>query len=381
MRVIDTEKIPIKLWLDEIEDGALAQAKNLANLPFAYRWIAIMPDSHEGYGMPIGGVMATRGVVVPNAVGVDIGCGMRAIKTSLKEIDTDTIKRVMGKARERIPVGFNHHKENQEWDGFINAPDTLVIQQELSSARRQLGTLGGGNHFLEIQMGSDGHVWLMVHSGSRNFGLKVAKYYHDIAKHLCERWLSDLPEKDLSFLPIEDKMAKDYMSSMNYCLEFARENRQIMLSTLCGIVHNEVGGMNVEHEIDVHHNYAVYEHHYGNDVLVHRKGAIKASGHQWGIIPGSMGTSSYIVQGLGNPESFLSSSHGAGRSMGRAQAKKRLDLVTEQGKMKNIVHGLRSINELDEAPGAYKDIDQVMLNQQDLVEIQVKLTPLAVIKG
>ena len=379
-RVIGTERVPIKLWLDDIEDGALQQARNLANLPFVYKWVAIMPDSHQGYGMPIGGVIATTGVIIPNAVGVDIGCGMAAIRTSLTEIDTETLKRVMEKIREQIPVGFNHQAENQLWDGFDDAPDIPIIQRELSSAKKQLGTLGGGNHFIEIQRGDDGHIWIMIHSGSRNFGLKTANEYHKKAQFLCSKWYSFMPDKDLAFLPIEDETGNEYYQAMNYCLKFARANRALMMNRALSAMYSETGATSTE-EIDIHHNYAVFEHHYGKDVLVHRKGATKATLGLTGIIPGSMGTSSYITEGLGNPESFFSSSHGAGRRMGRKEAERTLNLESEQEKMTGIIHGLRSVSELDEAPGAYKDIDVVMGNQSDLVQILVTLTPLANVKG
>jgi tRNA-splicing ligase RtcB len=380
VKVIDTERIPIKMWIEDIEDGALAQARNLANLSFAFKWVAIMPDSHQGYGMPIGGVMATDQVIVPNAVGVDIACGVRAVKTSLTEIDTETMKTIMGKVREAIPTGFNHHKEAQPWGGFDQAPDIMVIQRELPSARKQLGTLGGGNHFIEIQRGDDGHIWLMIHSGSRNFGLKTADDFHLRATRLCEKWLSDIPHKDLAFLPMDTKEGSDYYKAMDYCLEFAKVNRALMMVRLCDIVAG-VTGAGLLDVLDIHHNYAAFEHHYGKDVLVHRKGATRARAGEYGIIPGSMGTASYIVRGLGNPESFESCSHGAGRRMGRKEATRTLNLAEEQAKMAGIIHGLRNVKDLDEAPGAYKDIDEVMAQQADLVEIEVKLTPLAVIKA
>ncbi len=380
MKVIDTERIPIKLWLDDIEPTALAQARNLANLPFAYRWIAIMPDSHQGFGMPIGGVLAAEEVIVPNAVGVDIGCGMNAVRTSLTSIDTDTLKEIMGQVRKVIPVGFNHQNTNQPWEGFDNAPDIPIIQQELASARRQLGTLGGGNHFIEIQQGDDGHIWLMIHSGSRNFGKKTADVYHHAAMKLCERWGKDLPDRDLSFLPMDTPEGEEYFRAMDFCLRFAHANRSLMMKRLSQILAN-VTGAAVEGEVNIHHNYAALENHFGKNVLVHRKGATKATEGMAGIIPGSMGTSSYIVEGLGNPESFMSCSHGAGRKMGRKEATRRLNLDEEQRKMAGIVHGLRTVGELEEAPGAYKDIDQVMENQKDLVRIKVRLKPLAVVKG
>ena len=380
MRVIDTERLPIKLWLEDIEDGALAQAKNLANLPFAYKWVAIMPDSHQGYGMPIGGVLATQQVIVPNAVGVDIGCGMVATKTSLVDIDTDTIKEIMGEIRKAVPVGFSHHQEDQEWTQFNNAPDVPIIQKELSSAKKQIGTLGGGNHFIEIQKGNDGHIWVMIHSGSRNFGLKTATDYHKKAQALCEKWLSDIPDKDLAFLPLDTREGEGYLSAMNYCLDFAFANRALMMKNVLSIFADKIGAYSQD-EVNIHHNYAIMEHHYGKNVLVHRKGATKATIGLRGIIPGSMGTKSYIVEGLGNPESFESCSHGAGRRMGRKEATRTLILEDEQKKMDGIVHGLRTQGDLDEAPGAYKDIDVVMKNQSDLVKTVVELTPLAVIKG
>jgi len=380
LKVIDSEKLPIKMWLTDIEDGALQQAKNLANLPFVYKWISIMPDSHQGYGMPIGGVMATQGVIVPNAVGVDIGCGMRALKTSLTDISTEELKLVMGKIREIIPVGFTHQNENQSGECFDQAPDIQIIQDQLPSARKQLGTLGGGNHFIEIQKGSDNHIWIMIHSGSRNLGKKTADIYHHIAQKMCARWYTQLPDKDLAFLPIEAEEGKEYFKAMKFCLTFAKENRQLMMSRAADCL-REVKECEPLDEIDIHHNYAAFENHYGKDVLVHRKGATKATSGLTGIIPGSMGTSSYITEGLGNPESFESCSHGAGRRMGRKDAVRSLNLQDEQDKMSGIIHGLRDASNLDEAPGAYKNIDEVMKNQEDLVEIKISLKPLASIKG
>ena len=380
MKILISEKIPVKMWLNEIEVEAENQAKDLANLPFAFKHIAIMPDSHLGYGMPIGGVMATNQVIVPNAVGVDIGCGMMAVKTDLKEIAVEGLKEIMGKVRKSIPLGFNHHKEKQEWSGFDNAPDIEVIQKELNSSRYQIGTLGGGNHFIEIQKGNDGHIWLMIHSGSRNFGLKTATEYHNKAKKLCERWQSDIPNSDLSFLPMDTKAGKEYFKAMNYALEFAYANRDLMMTRFMSVVKEVTNGSELE-RINIHHNYAALENHFGKNVLVHRKGATKATQGLIGIIPGSMGSKSYIVEGLGNPESFKSCSHGAGRRMGRKEAIRTLNLEEEQLKMKDVIGKPRSQQDLEEAPGAYKDITEVMANQTDLVKIKVELSPLAVIKG
>lgn len=388
--VITTEKAPIKLWLDDIEDGALQQAKNLANLPFVFKHIAIMPDSHQGYGMPIGGVMATTGVIVPNAVGVDIGCGMCAVKTSLEEITKDDIKKIFGGSKENqggimssVPVGFSHHSKMQDWDGFDKAPDIDIIQKELESSKKQLGTLGGGNHFIEIQKGSDGFVWIMLHSGSRNFGLKIADQYHKAAKFVCEKYYSDIPVSDLSFLPIDSDTGKEYFDAMNFALEFAKESRMRMIVKIKEAFDAILRGTSYGNIINVHHNYAALENHFGKNVIVHRKGATSARDGQLGLIPGSQGTKSYVVRGRGNEESFMSCSHGAGRKMGRKQAQRELSLEEQQDILnkQGIVHSIRNAKDLDEAPGAYKDISVVMRNQKDLVDIEVELSPLAVIKA
>lgn len=379
-KVITSERVPIKMWLDDIEEGALAQARNLANLPFAYKWIALMPDCHEGFGMPIGGVLAAQDVIVPNAVGVDIGCGMLAARTSLTQLDPDTLRQVRDQIKMVIPVGFEHHKSPQPWGGFDFGPDIAIIQQELASARRQLGTLGGGNHFIEIQQGSDGYIWVMIHSGSRNFGLKTATAYHKAARALCERRNHQLPHPDLAYLPMDTGEGQAYLAAMNYCCDFARANRALMMERAGGVLAT-LSGADLLETINIHHNYAARENHFGREVIVHRKGATKASRETIGIIPGSMGSASYIVRGLGCAESFESCSHGAGRRMGRKQATRTLDLAQEQEKMRGILHGLRSRATLDEAPGAYKDIDEVMRQQQDLVSIEVSLRPLASIKG
>jgi len=387
-KVITTERIPIKLWLDEIEEGAMQQARNIANLPFAFRHVAIMPDAHEGYGMPIGGVMAAENTIVPNAVGVDIGCGMYAVKTSLDVIQDKQLKKLMSEIRKLVPLGFKHQKQRQDISLMPPSGNIFangIVDQEFENAREQIGTLGGGNHFIEIQKGSDGHIWIMVHSGSRNIGHKVAAYYNRTAKKLNEQWHSDVPRSvDLAFLPVEVPEAKQYMAEMQYCVDFAFANRKLMMRNIQSVFHDEFGKDYSELRlINIAHNYAARENHFGKNVLVHRKGATSAKKGEQGIIPGSQGTKSYIVRGLGNKESFTSSSHGAGRVMGRKQAQRTLDLKEEKEKldMLGIIHAIRHQRDLDEAPGAYKDIDEVMKNQTDLVEIEVELTPLAVIKG
>ena len=387
MKYIDTEPVVIKSWCNEPEGNALAQARNLANLPFVFRQVCLMPDTHEGYGMPIGGVIATEGAVIPNAVGVDIGCGMLAMRTNLEEINLSTLKRVIGNIRKTVPVGFNHHKEPQD-ESLMPLLDDPAGYPEVSlqyrSACKQIGTLGGGNHFIEVQRGSDGHIWFMIHSGSRNLGLKVANRHNRIAIDLNERWHVAVPKKwELAFLPLDTKEASVYLREMSYCLEFALANRRLMASRVCDAFLAADAKATFNEAINIHHNYAAMEHHFGKNVLVHRKGATSAREGEPGIIPGSQGTSSYIVRGKGNPESFTSCSHGAGRKMGRQTAIRNLNLEEETNALegKGILHALRSKKDLEEAAGAYKDIDVVMEEQQDLVEIMVRLDPLAVIKG
>lgn len=269
--------------------------------------------------------------------------------------------------------------------GGLTLADLPIVADEFASARRQLGTLGGGNHFIEIQQGSDGHIWLMVHSGSRNLGYQVANSYNRLAKERADAANTrPIPAKwQLDYLLLDSEKGQRYLREMSYCVEFARANRREMMLVMQEIVAEISGCGSFEQAIDVAHNYAAMEQHFGRMVCVHRKGAIHAGLGEPGIIPGSQGSSSYIVRGLGNPDAFLSCSHGAGRVMGRKEAQRQLDLEEELSKLKrrNIVHGMRSRKDLDEAPGAYKDITQVMANQQDLVEIEVELHPLAVVKG
>jgi tRNA-splicing ligase RtcB len=385
MNVISTEKKPIKMWLSDLEETALSQAKNLANLPFVFKHIAIMPDSHAGYGMPIGAVLATNGVIVPNAVGVDIGCGMCAVKTSLKDIDKLNLQKVVDKIMSLVPVGFNWHSESQDYTGFMPkkpTKDLPVAYANYDKATLQIGTLGGGNHFIEIQKGSDGYIWIMIHSGSRNLGHKTATHYNKLAIEINERYYSEVgSDLELAFLPSRSEEAKMYLKEMNYCVEFAKQNRFLMLNRVLYAFRQFVDIGACGDIINESHNFAAWENHFGKNVIVHRKGATKANKGELGIIPGSQGTKSYIVRGLGDEMSFKSCSHGAGRVMGRKQAIRELDLKKEQSIMKDVIHNINTEEQLDEAPSAYKDIDVVMENQKDLAEIVVELKPLAVIKG
>ncbi len=387
-RIITTERIPVKLWLDEIEPEAERQAKNLANLPIAFGHIAVLPDCHEGYGMPIGAVMAAYGAIVPNAVGVDIGCGMNAVRTSLESIEAKDLKKVFELIKEAVPVGFRHQKRMQDESLMPELKDSdrlKIVTEEYESALFQLGTLGGGNHFIEIQKGSDGFIWIMVHSGSRNLGKKVADYYNKEAEKLNRKLhTSPVKSKDLAWLPLGTAEAASYIAEMSFCRNFAAANRKLIMQSIMDIFSDvSVKPVAFGQPIDIAHNYARQENHFGTDLIVHRKGATSAKLNEMGIIPGSQGSVSYIVSGLGNPESFMSCSHGAGRKMSRHKAQKTFDLreVVDSMNRQGIIHGIKSIRDLDEAPGAYKNIGMVMENQKDLVSVLVELKPLAVIKG
>ena len=389
---LKNNRIPIKSWCQKIEDEALLQAENLANHPTTFRHVALMPDCHSGYGMPIGGVIACENAVIPNAVGVDIGCGMCAVQTDFRaeSLTLKSIQKMLDTLKRTIPVGFTHHKHDQKWRGFDEVPSLPVVSREIKSAGKQLGTLGGGNHFIEIQKGSDGNVWLMLHSGSRNFGYKIAREYNEQAKALCRKRkdISSLYRggDGLAFLPDDSRLYEEYVSAMDFALAFALENRRQMMTKFKNCAMDTMHCTFIQ-EINIHHNFAAREKHFGRNVMVHRKGATRAGEGQLGIIPGSMGTPSYIVRGIGNPESFCSCSHGAGRVMGR-KAFNRSHSVEECSRaMEGIVFDKwkrkkkKEKLDLSEAPQAYKDIDKVIEAQQDLVEVVVKLEPMGVMKG
>jgi tRNA-splicing ligase RtcB len=324
------------------------------------------------------------------AAGVFVhNCGMHAVKTPMVELSTDHLKEIMGEIRKKIPVGFNHRKESFEQfmpkdAGTID--NAKIICRQFESACHQIGTLGGGNHFIEIQKDSVGYIWFMIHSGSRNLGKQVCDHYNKLAKELNAEYFSSVdPKWDLAFFPKDSEEGVMYVEEMNYCLEFAKANRQLMADDIKDIFRSYYAAnfLPMLEEYDVHHNYLRMEHHFGENVIVHRKGATRAYKDEIGIIPGSQGTKSYIVKGMGNAESFMSCSHGAGRALGRGAAKRTLNLQDEQKKLddQGIFHAIRGVDDLDEAAGAYKNITEVMDAQSDLVEIVTELSPLGVIKG
>ena len=381
---------PVKIWTDNVEESAMGQIENLTTLPFLFHHLAIMPDVHAGMGMPIGGVLACKDAVIPNAVGVDIGCGMCAVKTSwkLENITPEVLrKKIMRGIRKRIPLGMDHHKEPQDEAYLPTGHDidkTVIVKQRQISITKEVGTLGGGNHFIELQKDEEDTLWIMIHSGSRNLGARVGEHYNNIARDLNEKWHSVVkPELRLSFLPRGTKEFEMYWNEMRFCIDFALCNRRLMMQRIEEVIADALPGIEFEPMINIAHNYAAFEHHYGEDVIVHRKGATLAREGVVGIIPGSQGTASYIVEGLGNPESFCSCSHGAGRVMSRTAAIKTLDMAAEVAQLeaKGIVHAIRCQDDMQEASGAYKDIETVIKNELDLVKIKTRLLPIAVIKG
>lgn len=390
MKVFKDEsmRVPIKSWCMNPEAGAIEQAKNLANLPFAFRHVALMPDTHQGFGMPIGGVLATKGVVIPNAVGVDIGCGMCAVESNIKEWDRDLLIEVIKEIRFNVPVGFGKHihpKAQEKLPASYNK--NAYYEKFFEPSLYQIGTLGGGNHFIELQKNTNGSLCLMIHSGSRNIGKQVADHFNKIAVDLNEKYFSKVTtDVDLAFLPLDSVEGQAYMEEMQYCVDFALANRMEMMTQCQQAIYKVFKPLQqVEFAdfINIPHNYARLENHFGENVVVHRKGATSAKSGEIGLIPGSQGTKSYIVSGKGSKDSFESCSHGAGRTMGRKQAQRTLDLVKEQAALdaKGIIHSVRNAEDLDEAPSSYKNIDVVMEEQKDLVNIVMELSPLAVVKG
>ncbi len=410
----DSQRVPIKIWLenhDDIEDMCMLQAINLSKLPFAYKHIALMPDTHMGVGMPIGGVLATTpDVIVPNAVGVDIGCGMSFIRTNIpakliKEIivlkEKTLAQEIVENIMNVIPVGFSHHKEKQKslfLDNFkLNNFSTFYHfgynnLPELNEAYYQIGTLGGGNHFIELQEDEEGFLGIMIHSGSRNFGYKIANYFNKLAIDLNQKWYSKVSKDvNLAFLHTDTDEGKGYIDWMNLALNFAKANRELMMERTIEILiqsiqkYTNFKDINFTMEVNIHHNYAAMENHFNKNVWIHRKGATRARKDELGIIPGAMGSFSYIVSGLGNTESFMSCSHGAGRVMGRREAMRNFTVnEVKKDLLKQGVIAFGKANK-DDSPEeyrkAYKNIDEVMNNQKDLVKPILKLKTVAVIKG
>lgn len=386
MFTIQTDGLPIYVWGAEVDDSTLAQAKNLARLPFAHHHVALMADAHVGFGMPIGGVLAAVGQVIPHAVGLDIGCGMRAWRTGIPFNELRPARdAILNDIQRSVPTGFEWHKTSQAEKTalFDDMPDVPALRAERAKAEMQLGSLGGGNHFLELQVDEEGIVWAMVHSGSRNLGKQMGERYDAIAREWDRAHASPVPaEWGLAHVPIDSPAGEEYLEVMAWCLRFAEENRRLMAEQMARAIERHFPGVERSEEVAIHHNYAALEEHYGERVVIHRKGAVHACGRV--IVPGSMGTTSYIGDGTCSPESFESCSHGAGRAMGRREAKRRLqrDQVLGELASRDVrLYKAKKGDVAEEAPEAYKDIEDVMKHQVDLVRPVYRLRPVGVVKG
>lgn len=373
---------PIEMWTDPatVESQAFDQLINIANLPWIHKHVAVMPDVHYGKGATVGSVIAMRDAVAPSAVGVDIGCGMAAVKTNLtaSDLPEDLLAIRLGIER-AIPVGFSRHTfvvNGAAMHGFNDL--TVDLSDRASRVACQIGTLGGGNHFIELCVDDAGCVWMMLHSGSRNAGKEIAERHISVAKTLEHN--AKLPDPDLAvFLAGTDEM-RAYRHDLTWAQNYAATNRATMLRLYSNVMREHFPHVEFAFTINAHHNYVAEEHHFGADVLVTRKGAISAKAGEWGIIPGSMGTGSYIVKGLGNPDSFTSASHGAGRRMSRSKAKKQYTVADVEAQTFGV-ECRKDKGIIDEIPAAYKDIDVVINQQADLVSVHAHLTAVLCVKG
>lgn len=374
-----------KIWCDEVEDAAMKQIKNVSSLPFIHKHVAIMPDVHAGYGCTVGSVIPTHKAVIPSAVGVDIGCGMIAAKTTLTHNDLpDSLSLIRSTIESRIPVGFSARDKQAAYVDINPTIKKVFTDYRIDYTQRhqkQLGTLGGGNHFIELCLDEHGDVWVMLHSGSRGIGNKIGSRFIELAKLEMEKWHIHLPDKDLSYLVEGSEHFESYIHSVSWAQEWARLNRDVMLQDVFEVLRGFYPDVSFkEKAINCHHNYVELENHYNKNIYVARKGAVRARKGDLGIIPGSMGAKSYIVRGKGEKSSFCSCSHGAGRVMSRTEARKRFTL-DDHIKATEGVECRKDADVIDETPAAYKDIDKVMEDQKDLVEIIYTLKQVMCIKG
>ncbi|MEZ5307539.1 MAG: RtcB family protein [Pyrinomonadaceae bacterium] len=371
----------------ELSFDEIGMLRNVSRLPCLYKHVALMPDAHLGIGSMVGSVIATKDAVIPATVGVDIGCGMMAVKTPFRSGILDgKLKDLRHQIERTIPVGFNSHKETppegSRWEGWdrFGGLHKGVLDRKVK-AMKQLGTLGGGNHFVEVCIDTEDTVWLMLHSGSRGIGNMIAQRHIETAKQLHR--LSELPDPNLAWFVKGTAEFKAYWKDLEWAQAYAMMNREVMMKRLLSQFNrmfNEGNGFTAEITVNCHHNYVAEELHYDEKVFVTRKGAINAESGKYGIIPGSMGAKSYIVKGLGNQESFNSCSHGAGRKMSRTAANKRFTREDLEAQTKGV-ECRKDKGVIDEIPGAYKDIEEVMRNQSDLVEIVAELKQVVCVKG
>lgn len=384
--ILKGERVPIRIWADlaELESEAIDQLKNMARLPWVFSHVAAMPDVHTGIGATIGSVMALKGAVAPAAVGVDIGCGMTAVRSSLTAGQLpDSLRELRASVEQAIPTGFSEHRDPVGWpaaESLFRAFRSLdpKVRDLEAKARRQLGTLGGGNHFIELCLDEGQRVWVMLHSGSRHVGKELAEAHIARAKRLPHN--ADLPDRSLSVFLEGSPEFVAYQHDLAWAQAYARENRAVMVHLLKGVLTRFFPSVVFDEPIACHHNYVSLERHFGEAVLVTRKGAIRAQAGELGIIPGSMGTRSYIVRGRGEADAFQSASHGAGRRMSRSRARK-IFSAADVSRQTQGVECRKDPGVIDELPGAYKDIDRVMAQQDDLVEILHTLKQVMCVKG
>ena len=394
-KVLSTGKMPVKIYTDDIESEVEKQLHELSTLPFIHKHVAAMPDVHLGIGATIGSVIPTKAAIIPAAVGVDLGCGMSAVQLSLNASDLpDNLSHLRAQIERAIPVGFNMHqnpvietnallKMSEPLDVLLQKHPTVIKMKKNfhDDWRLQVGTLGSGNHFIEVCLDENQQVWVMLHSGSRGIGNVIGRYFIELARKDMEKWFIQLPNKDLAYFPEGTEHFDDYWQAVQWAQEYARVNRQEMMRLILETLPVHLPPFQIMGEIiSCHHNYVVRENHYKSNIFLTRKGAIRARKEDWGIIPGSMGTKSYIVKGKGNPESFCSCSHGAGRRMGRKEAKRRFN-IEDMATQTQGVECRKDDGVIDEIPAAYKPIDEVMANQNDLVEIVHTLKQVVCVKG
>ena len=402
--VLTTENgVPIKAWTKgvQLEDQALKQLLNVAQLPFIFKWVAAMPDVHWGIGATVGSVIPTKSAIIPAAVGVDIGCGMMAVQTDLNARDLpDNLKGVRSAIEQAVPHGRTNHggkgdvgawreipsRNNEVWQALKPRYEAILKKHpklDRGNHSNHLGTLGTGNHFIEVCLDEAETVWFMLHSGSRGVGNRMGSYFIEVARKGMQKFFINLPDKDLAYFSEGTEHFDDYVEAVEWAQDFARFNRELMMEQIVNAVRNsgEVRPFAAELKaINCHHNYVARERHYGQNILVTRKGAVRAREGDMGIIPGSMGARSYIVRVKGNMESFMSCSHGAGRAMSRAEAKRRFS-VEDHKRMTEGVECRKDAEVIDETPAAYKSIEAVMAAQSDLVEIVHTLRQVVCVKG
>ncbi len=396
--------VPIRAWIKGVkfEPEAEKQLRNAAQLPFIFRWIAAMPDVHTGIGATVGSVIPTRGAIIPAAVGVDIGCGMAAVRTSLTASDLpENLKPLRTAIEKAVPHGRTDHGGPKDVGAWRHLPErnrarwasleggyNAIVARHPKIARNahptaHLGTLGTGNHFIEVCLDESDRVWLMLHSGSRGIGNRIGTYFIELAKKDLRNLISNLPDRDLAYLEEGTEHFSEYVEAVGWAQNYALANRDLMMAAIVDAVRSTPGippFTTTNEVVNCHHNYVAREMHFGEEVFVTRKGAVRAGRGDLGIIPGSMGARSYIVKGLGNPDSFMSCSHGAGRSMSRTEARRRFTLADHEAATAGI-ECRKDADVIDETPAAYKPIDAVMAAQKDLVEIVHTLHQVVCVKG